>query len=394
MRALCAGVILLALTSPAFAGWPASGTVYPGTVGPPSSCPDNDGSSGAVAGTANYPALLSGYAATINGAHGLGCLVAGVDYRVGLVAAPSLSNPTLGGLPAGASYSAGAHTVTISSNNVTFSGWDMSQGGGLELVVSSGVTGTVISGNKFLVQSPNCLAPMRFNGLAGTTTVQYNQIDGGGAACQTIAGGLTADVHIIGSSSGAVFNFQWNDQENVSSDGVNVPGPASGTPLTFVYRYNLMHQVGWIGNPLDPNHPDGIQYDGGLIAAPIISHSTFYNSVFAGGTAGVQPYHVEAQLTSTITNAVVSYNTIATPGTCNGGASYPTGCSENFSIACKNDTGGGEVDSNTGFAAYGNYIDWTGGIAALTTEAGCTGTAWGAPKANYDMVLGTTLAAP
>lgn len=373
------------------AAWPGSGMAYTGAAGPPSACPDNDGSSGATAGTAQYPSLLAGYAATINGAHGLGCLVAGVDYRVGLIAAPSLSNPTLGGLPAGASYSSGTHTVMIASNNVTFTGWDMSVSGGLQLKVNSGVTGTIITGNKFLIQSPNCLVPMFFVSLAGTTTVQYNQIDGGGAACQTLAGTFTADVYIVNAVSGAAFTFQWNDQENVSSDGLNVPGAASGTPLAFIYRYNLMHQVGWIGNPLDPNHPDGIQFDGGLVASPIISHSTFFNSVFAGGTAGVQPYHVEAQLNGTITNAVVSYNTLATTGTCNGGVSYPTGCSANFPIACKQDSGGGETDVNTGFSAFGNYIDWSGAIAALSTEAGCTGATWGTPLNNYDMISGTTL---
>lgn len=378
---------LLLLTSPAHAFW----------RGGPSSaaaCPDSDGSSGATAGTANYPSLLNGYAATIDGTHGLNCRVAGVDYRVGLVTSPSLADPTGGGLPSGASYNSGTHTVTIASNNVTFNGWDMSVSGGLQLKVNSGVSGTTITNNKFLIQSPNCLVPLFFAGLAGTTTVQSNSIDGGGSACQTLTGTFTADVYIVSAASASTFIFQWNDQENVSSDGLNIPGPPSGTPLTFVYRYNLMHQVGWTGNPLDPNHPDGLQFDGGLIAAPIISHSTFFNSVFAGGTAGVQPYHVEAQLTSTITNAVVSYNTVITTGTCNGGSNFPVGCSANFPIACKNDTGGGETDVNSGFTAFGNYIDWSGAIAALTTEAGCTGTNWLTPFPNFDMVAGTALPAP
>lgn len=355
-------------------------------------CPDNDGSSGATVGTAQYPTLLNGYAAAINGLHGLGCRVPGVDYRVGLIASPSLSDPTAGGLPAGATYSSGAHTVTIASNNVTFTGWDMTVAGGLELQVNSGVTGTIITSNKFQVQSPNCLSPLRFNGLAGTTTVQYNKIDGGGAACEGLTGGLTADVYIVTAASGAIFTFQWNDQENVSSDGINISGPASGTPMTFTYKYNLMYQVGWVGNPLDPNHPDGLQFAGGNVTAPVMSHNTFYNPVFVGGTAGVQPFHVEAQLTAAIVNAVVAYNEILTPGICNGGTDYPNGCSANFDIACKNDTNPpSETDSNTGFSAYGNYVVWTGAIAALTTEAGCTGATWGSPYSNYDMTTGTTL---
>ena len=35
--------------------------------------------------------------------------------------------------------------------------------------------------------------------------------------------------------------------------------------------------------------------------------------------------------------------------------------------------------------------DWSGAIAALTTEAGCTGATWGSPAENYDAVAGTTL---
>lgn len=359
-------------------------------AGGPSGCPDNDGSSGATVGGANQPALLSGYAATINGAHGLNCKVAGVDYRVGLIASPSLADPTAGGLPSGATYSSGAHTVTIASNNVTFNGWDMSVAGGLGLVINSGVSGTIITNNKFLVQSPNCMVPMLFSsGLAGTTTVEHNTIDGGGAACAAFTSGFTADVYMVSAASGATFIYEWNVDQNISQDGMNVSGPASGTPLTLTHKYNLLYQQGWSG------HPDGVQFAGGLVTAPVISHDTYYNPVFVGGTAGTQPFHVEAQLTATISNGVVSYNTLATPGTCNGGTNFPVGCSVNFDIACKQDAPGAPTNVNTGFSAYGNYIDWSGAIAALAdpTDTGsqCTGTTWGSPQSNYDMVAGTTL---
>lgn len=353
-------------------------------------CPDNDGSSGATVGAANQPTLLAGYAATINGTNGLGCKVAGVDYRVGLVAAPTLADPTAGGLPSGVTYSSVAHTVTISSNNTTFNGWDMSVAGGLGLVINSGVSGTIITGNKFLVQSPNCMVPLLFSsGLAGATTVEYNTIDGGGAACATFTSGFTADVYIVSAASGATFIFQWNVDQNISEDGLNVTGPASGTPLVLTHKYNLLYQQGWSG------HPDGVQFAGGLVAAPVISHNTYYNPVFAGGTAGTQPFHVEAQLTATITNGLVTYNTLATPGTCNGGSDFPVGCSVNFDIACKQDAPGSPTNINSGFKAYGNYIDWTGAIAALAdpTDSGsqCTSTTFGSPFSNYDMTTGTTL---
>src|SRR5271169_3293846 len=67
----------------------------------PSSCPDDDGSSGASAGGANLPTLLDGYAATINGKGGLGCKVAGVDYVVGVTPGMMLKNPRTAALPGG-----------------------------------------------------------------------------------------------------------------------------------------------------------------------------------------------------------------------------------------------------------------------------------------------------
>lgn len=362
--------------------------LWQGNSPPAAGCPDNDGSSGATVGAANQPTLLAGYAATINGTHGLNCKVAGVDYRVGLLPSLPLNDPTGGGLPSGASYNSGTHTITIASNNVTFTGWDMTVSGGLQLHVNSGVSGTIITSNKFQVQSPNCLVPILFSGLAGATTVEYNTIDGGGAACPTFTSGFTADVYIVSSASGSSFIFQWNVDQNISEDGMNVTGPSSGTPLALTHKYNLLYQEGWAG------HPDGIQFAGGLVASPVISHNTYYNPVFVGGTAGTQPLHVEAQLTSTITNAVVSYNTIATPGTCNGGGSFPVGCSVNFDIACKADSPGSPTNINSGFQAFGNYLDWTGAIAPFTqpNDSGsiCTGSVWGTPS-NYDMSTGLTL---
>lgn len=377
MRWLVIPIVLLAAT-PAHARYFAGGAAS----APVSTCPDDDGSSGATVGAANQPALLNGYAAAINGPHGLGCKVAGVDYRVGLVVSPSLADPTAGGLPSGVSYNSGSHTVTISSNNVTFQAWDLTVAGGLELVVNSGVTGTHILGNKFLVQSPNCLGPMVFQQLAGTTTVQYNTIDGGGAACASLSGSRSSDVDIVSAASGATFIYQWNLHQNIGEDAVNYTGPGSGTPLAIFHRYNMDYIQGWRG------HPDGVQFVNGLYASPIYSHNTYYNPIFAGQQQGTQPAHIEAQLTATITNGVVSYSTFVTTGSCNGGVNYPVGCSVNFDIACKQDAGS---NSNTGFAAYGNYIDRSGAIAALTNAYNCVSTTWGSPHPNWDAVAGTQL---
>ena len=78
----------------------------------------------------------------------------------------------------------------------------------------------------------------------------------------------------------------------------------------------------------------------------------------------------------------MSYNTVVVPGTCKGGVNFPTGCSANFGIACKQDNGS---NSNTGFTADGNYVDWSGMIAALTNGYKCPGAAWGTKMQNIDL---------
>src|ERR1019366_5544231 len=99
------------------------GTAFVITAIAAGTCPDNDGSSGASAGSPQSPSLLAGYAATINGTHGLGCKVAGVDYHVGLPVGTTLVVPTSGNIPAGTSIS--GNIVTVNANNVTFQGFDM-----------------------------------------------------------------------------------------------------------------------------------------------------------------------------------------------------------------------------------------------------------------------------
>ncbi len=147
---------------------------------------------------------------------------------------------------------------------------------------------------------------------------------------------------------------------------------------------NLFYLQGWAG------HPDGNQDNGGNFAGGLIAWNTYYNPSGQQGLPGAsQPFHVEAQLTAAITNATVAYNTMLTPGTCKGGRNFPTGCAVNFDIACKNDAGW--VDSNKGFAAYGNYIDWSGAIAGLSNAYKCTSTTWGAPVPNIDLSTGKAL---
>ena len=124
-----------------------------------------------------------------------------------------------------------------------------------------------------------------------------------------------------------------------------------------------------------------------------LSCNTYYNTSPPSPGGGVQPLHIEAQLTAALGHSTVAYNTVVTPGSCNGGKDYPTGCSVNFDIACKQDSSPG-TNSNTNFAAYGNYIDASGAISALTNGYACPGTTWGTPQPNVDMTTGKALPSP
>jgi hypothetical protein len=347
-------------------------------AGSSSSCPDNDGSSGSSGGTANYPSLLSGYAAAINGTLGLGCKVAGVDYYVGVPQGLTLLDPTTASLPSGCTYD-GSQYVTCSGANITISGYDFSLHTPTLLVGT--VSGTLtVTNNKFAFGA-NCTDPVV--NVTGNLTLTHNTIDGtAGYGCDLSQGfGSFVNENIpIGGS----FTAEYNYFEHIPQDGFDMNSPASGTETTVI-KYNLGHIEGETG------HPDFIQYcgGGGGTIEPTIEHNTWYGTA-ATSNGGVQPIHVESQTCTGvghITDAAVRFNTVLATGTCNGGTNFPTGCSANFGIACKQD----DTSTNTIFEADGNYVDWSGAIAALTNGYGCPSTTWGSPYSNYDMTAGIPL---
>jgi hypothetical protein len=350
------------------------------------SCPDDDGSADASAGTPQYPTLLRGdfgvaYATTIKSA--LGCNVAGVDYRVGLPSGATLNNPTNGGLPSGCSYDSGSHTVTCTTPT-TISGWDFSVANGLQLLLNGSGT-WMVSGNNFGVGS-NCLEPIRIGGGVSNVVITKNNIDGGGSTCASFGGGVNGlYTDINGIPASATRNITYNWIKNIPEDAIDFSsGPSSGS-VAPVIAYNLFDLQGWIG------HPDGVQECGGNFTNLTIKHNTYRQYYFAGMQQGVQPLHTEAQCTSTITNTVTAYNTLVIAQSSNGSGTactskgYPANCGANFAIACKQDKPGPPTNINTGFAAYGNYLDARGALAALTNGYSCFSTTWGSPQANWDM---------
>lgn len=351
-----------------------------------SACPDDDGSSGSTGGASNYPGLLTGtnylgvtYAATINGAHGLGCRVAGVDYYVGIPQGMALSDPTTAPLPTGCAYD-GKQYVRCSGSG-TVQGYDFSLHSPTLLTTSGTWT---ITNNKFAFGS-NCIDPVV--SASGSLVLTHNTLDGtAGFGCNLSQGtGTLVNVNV---AAGGSFVARWNYSLKIPQDMFDMNLPSSGAETVLVSD-NLGYLEGSTG------HPDYVQFCGGGAGTvtPTIEHNTFYNYPFTGIGQGIQPLHVEAQTCSGlghIANSETRFNTVITQGTCQGGRNYPTGCSANYDIACKQD----DTSSNVGYEADGNYVDWSGAIAALTNGYHCPSTVWGSPYANYDMTAGSALASP
>lgn len=356
----------------------------------PSSCPDDDGSSGASAGAANVPSALSAYASS-NTIHSLGCKVAGVDYRVGVPEGASLKVPTSSNLPSACKMQSST-VVACSGSGWTFDGYDMT---GKQLNASG--NNVSVTNNKFVVTA-SCLAPMIYQPSGSVWHIEHNSVDGAGPLCaKGLTNGFNALVYNAGGTgSGVIINVRWTAISNVPEDGFNFTGSSSGTPATVHLDYNLFNAEGWAG------HPDGIQLTRGAFDGSTSLHNTFIKTAATGGpSAGTQPLHIEAQLTSVVRNWVQAFNTIITPGTCNGGNNWPpsgtdasTQCMANFGLACKQDSNNTEKDVNDGYQVYGNYIDQSGMIAGLATASyACTNTSAGKPHANIDMKSGKSIPA-
>jgi hypothetical protein len=327
-----------------------------------------DGCPAASMGLPNYPKLLDGYAKRPP------WNVAGVDYHVGLGAGTPLKDPSTATLPSGCSYS--APTVSCSGKGITLAGFDFSLHGGMKLVMNG--AGDTITGNNFAL-APSCSDPViDFTVSAGSSiTINYNDFDGGGSSCGTLVFGTMLNGKY---GNGSTSTVEYNVFGNTPQDVLDAAGPSTGA-AAYVLEYNLFYVDGFQG------HPDGTQFNGGNFDSILVEFNTFYNAP----PALTQPFHLEAQLTAALSNSVVAFNTMPTIGTCMGGTDYPTGCSVNIDIACKQDTG---KNTNTNFSAYANYIDWSGGISALSNGYGCPSASWGSPTPNYDMKTGAALPVP
>jgi hypothetical protein len=354
----------------------AAGDAQTATTKIRSSCPFgnsyDDGCSAALATGTKIPNFFSGYVGRTYPVRPP-WNVAGVDFPVGLPADMPLLDPSIAPLPNGCTYSQSADPIVrCKGDDITISGYDFSLHNGIQLIISG--VNNIVSKNNFKM-GQKCKDPIvnYFTDAPGSFTFTYNSVEGGGRACRELLFGTMLNGTYGDGSSSIV---EYNLFSNTPSDVMDAGGPKGSGQASYVLKYNLYLVEGFQG------HPDTTQFNGGNFDSIVIEFNTFYNLP----PASTQVFHVEAQLTSEIKNAVVAYNSIATIGNCNSA----NNCSTNYDVACKQDLG---ANRNINFSAYGNYIDWSGGYGALANYA-CQNAIWGTPLPNIDLSTGTPLAAP
>lgn len=270
-----------------------------------------------TSGVAQFPTLLSAYAIRPS------WNVPGVDYQVGVPTNITLQDPTTGTLPSCASYSASSHAITINANNCTLNGYDFTKGGGIQVSIPSGVTGTVIENCLFGLNGNPSFSTSLLDRRGGDLTVMYSTFQGPGQ-----------DPAYFDSGASGTVTFEYDYFYNLSGDAMDF-----GSTQTVNVEYNACVQIG-----LDPeSHPDCVQYCGGTLGNT--SHES-YNLIYqpaGAGTVGTQGIQAEIQCGGTISQYSIDHNTVI--------ANDPGDPTMSYSIM---NNGG------SGVSITDNYIDSTG----------------------------------
>src|SRR5271157_4225717 len=167
-----------------------------------------DGADWAPAGAPQLPTLLNGYAVRPP------WKVAGVDYAVGVPIGTALKDPTIAAnLPTGVSVDTINHMIRVAASNVTLNGYDFGLAGGWGIYIEPGVNNTVIQNCNFLVGSNNQVPINAVRG-AGSLTVQYNTINGGG-------GQRDAVWALVNDNGSGTFIAQYNNFLNAPCDAID-----------------------------------------------------------------------------------------------------------------------------------------------------------------------------
>ncbi len=328
-----------------------------------------DGSASAPSGAPQLPNILSGYAARPP------WQVAGVDYAVGIPSGTTLTDPTLAGaLPAGATYSASSHTVTVTGNNITLDGYDFSLHGGIELVIQSdnvtvencnfavgtnqGSQGTVVSATS----------------AAGNVTFLDNNFNGNDVAVTPQLGQL------LNIQNKGTVSFQYNYFHDTGGDCIDF----SGGPQADIVEYNVFANIG-----VNTGHADPLQWYDAQITSGEIGFNTIYQDVPQPGPGNGALTVLSEGPTATMSDMTVNNDTVIQ-------TAVASGVSGNFTTGFYADDGGTASD----VVIHDLYIDPTGALnytGAWLFPTGYYGDALATPTAISnvtDMVTGTSLTVP
>jgi hypothetical protein len=321
-----------------------------------------DGSAGAPAGTPQLPDILSGYAARPP------WQVAGVDYAVGVASGTTLLDPTVAGnLPAGASYNASTHTVTVTGNNVTLEGLDFSLYNGIQLVIES--TNVTVQNCNFAVGSNqgSLGEVVAVTSAAGNVTFLDNDFNGNDVAVTAQQGAL------LSIENHGTINFEYNYFQNTGGDVIDF----SGGPQVDDVQYNVFANVG-----VNTAHADTLQWYDSQITSGVVGFNTVYQDVAQSGPGNGALTILSEGPTATMTDMMENNDTII----------QAVAGSGNFTTGFYADEGG----TASGVTLHDLYIDPTGAVdytGMWLLPTGSYGDALANPTAITNvtnMVTGTT----
>jgi len=253
------------------------------------------------------------------------------------------------------------HMIRVAASNVTLNGYDFGLAGGWGIYIEPGVNNTVIQNCNFLVGSNNQV-PINAVGGAGSLTVQYNTINGGG-------GQRDAVWALVNDNGSGTFIAQYNNFLNAPCDAIDF-GEAAIAPTI---EYNVFYNLG----TAPESHPDPVQYIGDVVNNALEQFNTIYQPQGGGEVSGEEGVQVAAYGGSTITNAVIRNNVIIAKG---------PALTMSYSIAVIQSPG----NTINGVVVGSNYIDYRGAYGPFYPPSGSNLTFTG----NVDLATGTQILSP
>jgi hypothetical protein len=261
--------------------------------------------------------------------------VAGVNYHVGITNGTSLSDPSMGGLPSGATYS--GNIVTVSGNNVTLNGWNFCAQGSIALKITG--TGATITNNSFCATSHGASqGGYAVEDTSGGAVIEFNEFNGLGVCSYTsgapqanCAGSGLAMVAMLGITGCGSPTVQWNyfyqsDFKHLNYNGGNCTIPNRKEQFNlYVNSSTCGESTSGCGTHGESEYTCSAN---AVYSSDFIQFNTAWEQFNRQGNGLEAPMAYIADCGSTISGAQWGYNVVLAPGTgstTGGGGTYQTG---------------------------------------------------------------------